>query len=762
MIAQGEPAPTSPKCRLPRATCSHAPTPHPFSPTSLVLRLYEVMDDPKVNKLYLVLEYMKGGDLMQIQQGDSKSYSCQAMNDNQVWRVLEQVAQGLKYLHHQNIIHGDIKPQNILLLKPPIDTGIVKIADFGISKTLESGNTTLQDAAGTPAFMCPELCAGEKYDGRLSDVWSLGGTMFMLRFGRPPFIASKVLQLAYKIMHDPLVFPFDVDPNLQNLLRGMLEKDQDKRMTLARVIRELGIHKPTGGASSAPSGPVEGGMSLVSVSNDEIFQSINMRTVTAINEDADEAASPASVKSGHQPPPPARPPISRQNTAKAQHNGAQTPSKGKPGPGRSSVQAPSGGGGGVRSGAPPPPRDGHGIISPNEESRRANAFKRNHSVKRTGGQHSASLQDLMNEGGKGEEGDSDSDEDEEWGDVETPGGGSSKGARGISRLDSNGFNEIMDTLSAQPARSLQQKHTILRGMNLGPGPFKAKLDLHNPALSISASWHTVIGDRDDQEDRVTVIPDYSALGPDLPTGKGTSYERYAFFGIFDGHQGWRCSSALQHTMHLKLVQHPRFPTSPGDAVAAVSTQIDRDLCRKLAADGDQCGSTALVAVFDGPRNSLMIANVGDSRCVLSRNGRAIDLSKEHRCDREDERNRILAAGGSIVQNRVNRTLAVSRAFGDVQHKGGAVTADGGDIIIAVPEVHDEAISVRDEFMVMATDGLWDVMQSQQVVNFVRLRLQSHRDLNRVAEEVTKEALRQQSVDNVSVIIVAFNQEGTGT
>ena len=96
--------------------------------------------------------------------------------------------------------------------------------------------------------------------------------MFMLRFGRPPFIASKVLQLAYKIIHDPLVFPFDIDPNLRNLLRGMLEKDQAKRMTLARVIRELGIHKPTGGAPSGPAGPVEGGMDFVSVSNDEIFQ----------------------------------------------------------------------------------------------------------------------------------------------------------------------------------------------------------------------------------------------------------------------------------------------------------------------------------------------------------------------------------------------------------------------------------------------------------------------------------------------------------
>ena len=69
-----------------------------------------------------------------------------------------------------------------------LDCGLhAKIADFGISKML-SGGDKLVDTAGTPAFMSPELCDGKQYSGRLADVWAFGGTMFMLRFGRPPFL----------------------------------------------------------------------------------------------------------------------------------------------------------------------------------------------------------------------------------------------------------------------------------------------------------------------------------------------------------------------------------------------------------------------------------------------------------------------------------------------------------------------------------------------------------------------------------------------
>ncbi|CAN0422599.1 unnamed protein product [Ascophyllum nodosum] len=80
-----------------------------------VLRLYEVMDDPKVNKLYLVLEYCEKGDLMNILHGDARALTCDPMNDMDVWYITRQIVRGLNFLHLQNIVHGDIKPQNLLV-----------------------------------------------------------------------------------------------------------------------------------------------------------------------------------------------------------------------------------------------------------------------------------------------------------------------------------------------------------------------------------------------------------------------------------------------------------------------------------------------------------------------------------------------------------------------------------------------------------------------------------------------------------------------
>lgn len=101
------------------------------------------------------------------------------------------------------------------------DDGVVKIADFGISKILHGSNQKLLDTAGTPAFMSPEICSGESYSGQLADIWAVGATMYMIRCGRPPFIANSVLQLYYKIQNDQLTFPIPMDPGLKRLLEGM-------------------------------------------------------------------------------------------------------------------------------------------------------------------------------------------------------------------------------------------------------------------------------------------------------------------------------------------------------------------------------------------------------------------------------------------------------------------------------------------------------------------------------------------------------------
>jgi hypothetical protein len=124
--------------------------------------------------------------------------------------------------------------QNILVG----DDNLVKIADFGISKMLENGSAQkLVDAGGTPAFMAPELCSSaEAFSGQLVDIWAIGATMYMLRFGQPPFVAGNVLALYNKIINDPLEFPpVAIDPGLRNLLVNMLEKDPSLRYNMDQI-----------------------------------------------------------------------------------------------------------------------------------------------------------------------------------------------------------------------------------------------------------------------------------------------------------------------------------------------------------------------------------------------------------------------------------------------------------------------------------------------------------------------------------------------
>ena len=129
-----------------------------------VLKLFEVLDDPKVKKLYLVLEYMKKGDLInflktkkeqneQALAGEGASSNeakknsgntITPLHDVELWNIFRQAGAGIKYLHYQNVIHGDIKPQNLLVG----EDGVVKIADFGISAMIHASGQKLVDAAG--------------------------------------------------------------------------------------------------------------------------------------------------------------------------------------------------------------------------------------------------------------------------------------------------------------------------------------------------------------------------------------------------------------------------------------------------------------------------------------------------------------------------------------------------------------------------------------------------------------------------------------
>ncbi|CAH8861388.1 unnamed protein product [Trichobilharzia szidati] len=142
--------------------------------------------------------------------------------------------------------------------------------------------------------------------------------------------------------------------------------------------------------------------------------------------------------------------------------------------------------------------------------------------------------------------------------------------------------------------------------------------------------------------------------------------------------------------------------------------------------GVDSGTTACVAVLVPVKGAvrLYVANAGDSRAVLCRGGAAVDLSVDHKPEDEDEKARIIAAGGTVTRDgRVNGGLNLSRALGDHSYKQTPNIPLTDQMITPSPDVTEiDLIPSADEFLVIACDGVWNSMTSQEVVEFIQDRL----------------------------------------
>ncbi|GIY15002.1 hypothetical protein CEXT_408882 [Caerostris extrusa] len=175
------------------------------------------------------------------------------------------------------------------------------------------------------------------------------------------------------------------------------------------------------------------------------------------------------------------------------------------------------------------------------------------------------------------------------------------------------------------------------------------------------------------------------------------------------------------------------------------------------------GSTATVAVIR--ESKVYVANVGDSRCVLSRNGKAIDMSVDHKPEDFDERSRILNAGGSVSKDgRVGGCLNLSRAFGDFKFKGDSFIPQQQSVT-AEPYVNSIDIEKDDDFLIIASDGIWNAMTSQDAVDYINVRLQAGDcDLQDICEEMFKFTLAPNKdndgtgCDNMCCIVVKFHNK----
>ena len=137
-------------------------------------------------------------------------------------------------MHAQGVVHRDIKPDNLLLT----EDDVLKIVDFGVSEMFEKQSEMLTaKSAGSPAFLPPELCVTKHGDisGKAADIWSMGVTLYCLRFGCIPFERSGVLELYEAIRNDQPVIEPDHEPDFTDLMRKLLEKDPSRRIKMPEL-----------------------------------------------------------------------------------------------------------------------------------------------------------------------------------------------------------------------------------------------------------------------------------------------------------------------------------------------------------------------------------------------------------------------------------------------------------------------------------------------------------------------------------------------
>jgi protein phosphatase 1L len=269
---------------------------------------------------------------------------------------------------------------------------------------------------------------------------------------------------------------------------------------------------------------------------------------------------------------------------------------------------------------------------------------------------------------------------------------------------------------------------------------------------------SLIGKRPKNEDEIDVIINSN--------GSNKSRKNINFFGVYDGHGGDKISKYLKeklgnYFLDKSIVENPSKHKSYNKYIDKVYNFLQNKLT-EFEQPSKHCGSTALVVINYSKLsdnldfNQLKVINLGDCRAVIcdSRNI-AIPLTKDHKPMSYDENKRILDCGGNIVIDvnddpRING-LSVSRSFGDLDSK---------PHVSHLPDVYDYEIKDH-KFLIMACDGVWDVLSNQDAVDFVlfsldKIKLDDNcttRSSKNIAYLLGEYAIQRGSQDNISVLIV---------
>eukprot|EP01095_Lingulamoeba_sp_RSL-Kostka_P015065 TRINITY_DN6810_c0_g1_i1.p1 TRINITY_DN6810_c0_g1~~TRINITY_DN6810_c0_g1_i1.p1 ORF type:complete len:318 (+),score=122.72 TRINITY_DN6810_c0_g1_i1:102-1055(+) len=236
----------------------------------------------------------------------------------------------------------------------------------------------------------------------------------------------------------------------------------------------------------------------------------------------------------------------------------------------------------------------------------------------------------------------------------------------------------------------------------------------------------------------------------------------SFYAVYDGHRGRLASEYIAKHLHINLFNSESFKKGNIiDSFTEVFEETDEQFLEYSKENKLKDGTTAAVAVIRD--NKIYVANLGDAEVIIGKLDedqetlKPICLTKIHKPTDPDEKERITSNGGFVFNNRISGTIAISRAFGDIEYK--TVFEEGdvkiGKLISSTPYVNTYDIDPENDlFMIVGCDGVWEAMSHQDSVDFVQDCLEEN-SIEEIPEFLCQKAHKKGSNDNISCIIVKF-------
>ena len=290
----------------------------------------------------------------------------------------------------------------------------------------------------------------------------------------------------------------------------------------------------------------------------------------------------------------------------------------------------------------------------------------------------------------------------------------------------NNINDLLSFLGGSSLVSQKKPSMNLDSMNSKKSTSTTINNKNTPFVSYSYQEDKNLKYRQSMEDIGVTLPNL------------TNDYKTSLFGIFDGHGGNDVVKYIKDRIPeiIKKNLNDLYPIE--QCFINSFNKIDEEL---KFYDSEYTGSTATIVLIQD--NKIYCANVGDSRAYIIYDNYIKKITVDHKCSVPEEAERIIKAGGKITKNRVQGQLVLSRSLGDLYVKKYGV--------INLPDISTNTIDYNIKYVVIASDGIWDVVDEKTVLNMSKMK----KNADDFCKDLVKLAIEKESKDNISCIVISF-------